>query len=97
MAAAGTLDLSVFEHDRYPLKDISKALEADYGILLDGEIALELDDGETVGLKAGDIVVQNGTRHAWRNPGTKPATLIFVLIGAPRSNEFRRVGTTVNL
>lgn len=27
MAAAGTLDLSVFEHERYPLKDISKALE----------------------------------------------------------------------
>ncbi|WP_245287910.1 cupin domain-containing protein [Bradyrhizobium sp. Ec3.3] len=58
----------------------------DYGILLEGEISLELDDGETVALKAGDVVVQNGTRHAWRNPGTKPATLIFVLIGARRSN-----------
>jgi len=56
----------------------------DYGILLEGEISLELDDGKTVALKAGDVVVQNGTRHAWRNSGAKPATLIFVLIGARR-------------
>lgn len=56
----------------------------DYGILLEGEISLELDDGKTIAVKAGDVVVQNGTRHAWRNPGTKPATLIFVLIGASR-------------
>jgi hypothetical protein len=58
----------------------------DYGILIDGEISLELDDGKVIALKPSDIVVQNGTRHAWRNPGTKPATLIFVLIGASRPN-----------
>lgn len=57
----------------------------DYGILMEGEITLELDDGMTIALKPGDVVVQNGTRHAWRNPGTKPATLFFVLIGAERS------------
>jgi mannose-6-phosphate isomerase-like protein (cupin superfamily) len=56
----------------------------DYGILMEGEISLELDDGKLVALKAGDIVVQNGTRHAWRNRGSQPATLIFVLIGAKR-------------
>ena len=57
----------------------------DYGILTEGEISLELDDGKVVALKPGDVVVQNGTRHAWRNRGTRPATLIFVLIGANRS------------
>ena len=57
----------------------------DYGILMEGEISLELDDGKVVALKPGDVVVQNGTRHAWRNGGTRPATLIFVLIGANRS------------
>jgi hypothetical protein len=57
----------------------------DYGILMEGEISLELDDGQMVALKPGDIVVQNGTRHAWRNGGSRPATLIFVLIGARRS------------
>ena len=58
----------------------------DYGLLMEGEISLELDDGEVVALKPGDIVVQNGTRHAWRNGGSRSATLIFVLIGARRSN-----------
>ncbi len=56
----------------------------DYGIVLDGEICLELDDGQMVELKPGDVVIQNGTRHAWRNLGTRPATLAFVLIGAHR-------------
>ncbi len=56
----------------------------DYDIVLDGEIWLELDD-ETKHLQTGDVVVQCGTRHAWRNPGDRPATMCFVLIGvAPR-------------
>ncbi|MFV0306986.1 MAG: cupin domain-containing protein, partial [Desertimonas sp.] len=44
----------------------------DFEIVLDGEIWLELDDGAEVHLKPGDAVVQNGTRHAWRNKGTTP-------------------------
>ena len=55
----------------------------DYDIVLDGEVWLELDD-ETVHLRQGDVVVQNGTRHAWRNQSDRPATLAFVLIGATR-------------
>lgn len=56
----------------------------DYDIVLDGEIILEFDDGATVKLKAGDVVVQHGTRHAWRNLSNKPATIVSVLIGAKR-------------
>ncbi|CAD5106162.1 cupin domain-containing protein [Zestomonas carbonaria] len=56
----------------------------DYGVVLDGEITLELDDGRTSMLRQGDIVVQMGTRHAWRNRGNTPARLLFVLIGAQR-------------
>jgi hypothetical protein len=56
----------------------------DYGIILDGEIWLELDDGKQVHLKQHDTVIQNGTRHAWRNKTEKPTTLAFVLIGAQR-------------
>jgi mannose-6-phosphate isomerase-like protein (cupin superfamily) len=56
----------------------------DYDIVLDGDIVVEFDDGQTVAMTRGDILVQHGTRHAWRNPGTKPATMIFVLIGASR-------------
>ncbi|MER6561575.1 cupin domain-containing protein [Streptomyces sp. NPDC001027] len=54
----------------------------DYGVVLSGEIVLDLDGDETAVLKPGDLVVQNGTRHAWRNLGAEPATLFFVLIGA---------------
>lgn len=54
----------------------------DFGLVLDGEVELELDDGEKVHLRPGDGVVQNGTRHAWRNPFDRPCTMAFVLIGA---------------
>lgn len=53
----------------------------DYDIVLDGEIWLELDD-ETTHLTRGDVVVQGGARHAWRNRGQRPATMCFVLVGA---------------
>jgi hypothetical protein len=53
----------------------------DYGIVLDGEIWLELDDGKTMRLGQHDIVVQNGTRHAWRNRSATPTTMAFVMLG----------------
>ena len=53
----------------------------DYGIVLSGEIDLELDEGE-VHLVAGDVVVQRGTRHAWRNRSGQPCVMAFVLIAS---------------
>lgn len=53
----------------------------DYAIVLSGEIDMELDRG-TVRLRAGDIVVQRGTNHAWANRGAGPARVAFVLIDA---------------
>ena len=54
----------------------------DYAILLKGECDLELDDGKTVHLKQGDIVVQRGTMHAWVNNGSAPCVFAFILIDA---------------
>ena len=54
----------------------------DYDIVLEGEIWVEFDDNTEVHLKAGDVMVQHGTRHAWRNKGQHDAKLVFVLIGA---------------
>ena len=54
----------------------------DFAIVVTGEIVLELDDGAMVTLRQGDTVVQQGTRHAWRNLGAEPATLSFVMLGA---------------
>lgn len=53
----------------------------DLGIVLSGEIWLELDEGE-VHLKPGDCVVQRGTMHAWRNRSDRPCVMSFVLIEA---------------
>ena len=57
----------------------------DFEYVISGEVWLELDDGEEVHLKAGDTVVQNGTRHAWRNKGSEPCHMVVCLIGAHRS------------
>jgi mannose-6-phosphate isomerase-like protein (cupin superfamily) len=61
-----------------------KTNTVDYAVVYDGEIWLELDDAKTVHLEKGDVVVQNGTRHAWRNKGTAPVTMLFFLNGARR-------------
>ena len=53
----------------------------DYVIVLSGEIDMDLDDS-SVRLKAGDVLVQRGTNHAWVNRGTAPARIAFVLIDA---------------
>jgi hypothetical protein len=54
----------------------------DFEVVLDGEVWLELDDGVEVHLKPGDTVVQNGTRHAWRNHGDVPCRLAVFIVGA---------------
>ena len=53
----------------------------DYAIVMEGEIDMLLDDSE-VHLKAGDILVQQGTNHAWMNHGSVPCRIAFVLIDA---------------
>ncbi|HMK12155.1 MAG TPA: cupin domain-containing protein [Acidimicrobiales bacterium] len=57
----------------------------DFEVVLDGEVWLELDDGNEVHLRPGDCVVQNGTRHAWRNHGSVAARLAVFLVGAHHS------------
>lgn len=51
----------------------------DYGIVLEGELVLIVDEGETV-CRAGDIVVQRGTNHGWANRSDKPCRIAFILI-----------------
>jgi mannose-6-phosphate isomerase-like protein (cupin superfamily) len=65
----------------------------DYVLVVAGEVTLELDDGEQTVVRAGDVIIQNGTRHAWRNQGTETCTIVGVAIGADRarrSSEDRR-------
>jgi len=53
----------------------------DYAFVLEGEIDMLLDDTE-IHMKAGDVLVQQGTNHAWINRGTQPCRIAFVLIDA---------------
>jgi quercetin dioxygenase-like cupin family protein len=53
----------------------------DYVIVVSGEIDMDMD-GSTVKLKAGDVVIQRGTNHAWANRGTETARIAVVLVDA---------------
>ena len=54
----------------------------DYEFVVSGRAVLELDDGATVEVGPGDTIIQNGTRHAWRNPFDEPCRMVVVLVGA---------------
>ena len=54
----------------------------DYLVVMSGEIDMELDEGEHVHLKAGDVMVQRGTVHNWVNRGTEPCTMAVILVHA---------------
>ena len=56
----------------------------DYGIVLEGEVTLIMDVGETV-VRAGDIVIQRGTNHGWANRSGRNCRIAFILI----DGEFR--------
>jgi mannose-6-phosphate isomerase-like protein (cupin superfamily) len=60
---------------------VHRTATVDYGIVLEGEITLVLDDSE-VTLQAGDVVVQRGTDHAWANRGTEVCKVAFILVDA---------------
>lgn len=66
----------VFEPD-----GMHRTSSVDYGVVLEGEVWLELDDGAQVRLTPGDTIVQLAARHAWRNRTQVPATVAFVLTG----------------
>ena len=77
-AALGNEAASTFgQGGRHPLMHRTETI--DYAIVLAGEITMVLDDSE-VALKAGDIVVQCGTNHAWSNRSAAPCVIAFVLI-----------------
>jgi mannose-6-phosphate isomerase-like protein (cupin superfamily) len=56
----------------------------DFLYVVSGEVVLELDDGAERRLQAGDCVIQNGTRHAWRNRSEEHCVILVVLVGARR-------------
>jgi quercetin dioxygenase-like cupin family protein len=57
-----------------------RTVSLDYAVVLLGEVELVLDSGETRLMKPGDVAIQRGTNHAWRNISkTHPARMLYVL------------------
>ena len=65
---------------------VHRTQSVDYGIVLDGEVVLVLDDSETT-LRAGDVVVQRGTAHRWENRTEATARMAFILIDGAFTGE----------
>lgn len=73
---AAALDKSGQRHPGF-----HKTSSIDYAIVLSGEIYAVMEKGDVL-LKAGDVLVQRGTNHAWSNRSEQPAVLAFVLLDA---------------
>jgi quercetin dioxygenase-like cupin family protein len=69
------------EGERGAGSGMHKTKTIDYDIILSGELWMEMDDGVTVQLKPGDCVIQNGTRHAWRNHSAENCIMLTLCIG----------------
>jgi mannose-6-phosphate isomerase-like protein (cupin superfamily) len=61
----------------------------DYGIVLEGELVLIMDEGETT-VRAGDIVIQRGTNHGWANRSDKNCRIAFILIDGAFDEQLKR-------
>jgi hypothetical protein len=71
---------------RHPMMHRTRTV--DYGIVLEGEIFMILDEQEVL-LRAGDVVIQRGTDHAWENRTDHVCRMAFILIGAEFSPQLR--------
>lgn len=69
---------TVAQDSPHPLMHRTESI--DYGVVIEGELTLVLDRGE-VQLRAGSVVVQRGTNHAWANRSGRVCRMLFVLIG----------------
>jgi quercetin dioxygenase-like cupin family protein len=86
-ASLGNAQAATFgKGGRHPLMHRTETI--DYAIVVSGEITMLLDIGEVV-LKAGDILVQCGTNHAWVNRSNAPAVVIIVLIDGEFEPDLR--------
>ncbi|KAH9837219.1 uncharacterized protein C8Q71DRAFT_707154 [Rhodofomes roseus] len=86
-------DLGLFMHNGTALRytdlapgtrvPMHRTTSLDYNVLIKGKIILEMEDGsETLFETPGDVVIQRGTIHAWRNPGPGWTRWVTVLVDA---------------
>jgi quercetin dioxygenase-like cupin family protein len=69
-------------------REMHRTDTVDYGLVLSGELYVVLERGETL-LRAGDIIVQRGTNHAWHNRSDAPARIAFVNMSGQTTDRSR--------
>lgn len=75
---------TVKENSPHPLMHRTESI--DYGVVIEGEMTLVLDDGEVL-LKPGSVVIQRGTNHAWANRSGRMCRMLFVLVAGTYDPE----------
>jgi quercetin dioxygenase-like cupin family protein len=84
----GNSQASTFgQNQRHPFMHRTESV--DYAVVLEGEITMLLDEEDIV-LKAGDIVIQRGTNHAWSNRSGKPVRMLYILIDGKFEPELKQ-------
>ncbi|EMC98604.1 hypothetical protein BAUCODRAFT_375459 [Baudoinia panamericana UAMH 10762] len=80
IAIPGGTVLRIVDMKPESLSPMHRTVSLDYGVVLEGEVELQLDTGEKRLLKRGDVAIQRGTNHAWRNPSSDSwARMLYVL------------------
>jgi quercetin dioxygenase-like cupin family protein len=79
------------------ISPVHRTESVDYGIVIDGEMTLVLDDDAETVLHPGDVVIQRGTSHRWENRGAQTARMVFVLVDAEFSSDLARLLGEVTL
>lgn len=75
---------TVKDYSPHPLMHRTESV--DYGIVIEGELTLIVDNGEAI-LKPGSVVIQRGTNHAWANRSGKMCRILFILIGGQYDDQ----------
>lgn len=87
-AEIGAADASSFEGQESRHAHMHRTETVDYGIVIEGELVLIMDEGETT-VRAGDIGVQRGTNHGWANRTDRNCRIAFILIDGEFSEELK--------
>ncbi|KAH6620552.1 hypothetical protein C7974DRAFT_315916 [Boeremia exigua] len=81
LVASGGSVLRFVDMQPGTLSPMHRTVSLDYGVVIEGEVELVLDSGETRVLRRGDVAIQRATMHAWRNTSAdKWARMVFVLL-----------------
>lgn len=82
LAGAEQVVPGLVDHFTSETPGMHRSATCDMLYVVSGRCELELDDGSTTTLGAGDVIVQSGTMHRWNNPFAEPCHVVGAMVGA---------------